>query len=163
MNKQEAKADAGKPRPTLVPVEAEKAIMYVREFGCMKYGDPDNWKRVEPSRYLDAALRHIMAYREDHNALDEESSLPPLWHALNDLAFIVALEWDEDFQRAEKSAHVLGKISHINLPDIVVGHPDPVGPKPHLSFCPKCGSIYLQWNTEKGCTECLDCGWEGPK
>ena len=111
MNKQEAKADAGKPRPTLVPVEAEKAIMYVREFGCMKYGDPDNWKRVEPSRYLDAALRHIMAYREDHNALDEESSLPPLWHALNDLAFIVALEWDEDFQRDKsyKSARYRGR------------------------------------------------------
>ena len=158
---QTAKRDAGKPRPTLVPVEAEKAIMYVREFGCMKYGDPDNWKRVEPSRYLDAALRHIMAYREDHSALDEESSLPPLWHALNDLAFIVALEWDEDFQRAEKTAHVLGKIGHIAAPGIATIHLDPVGPKGHLGICPSCGGGHLLWNPDKGVTKCCDCGWEG--
>lgn len=96
---QTAKRDAGKPRPTLVPVEAEEAIMYVREFGCQKYGDPENWKKVEPARYLDAALRHIMAYRKDHDYLDSESLLPPLWHALTDLAFVVALEFEKDSDR----------------------------------------------------------------
>lgn len=34
-----AKYDDGKPRPSLVPVEAIEAIMQVREFGKAKYAD----------------------------------------------------------------------------------------------------------------------------
>lgn len=41
-----AKADAGKPRPTLVPVSLMEAVTAVREYGCAKYHDPDNWRRV---------------------------------------------------------------------------------------------------------------------
>ena len=33
---QEAKQDAGKPRPTLVPVSLIEAVMAVREYGTMK-------------------------------------------------------------------------------------------------------------------------------
>lgn len=60
MNRQDAKADAGKPRPTLVPVSAIRAIMAVREYGCQKYHDPDNWRKVDPQRYRDAACRHLL-------------------------------------------------------------------------------------------------------
>ena len=44
MNKQEAKADAGKPKLTLVPRKILTAVARVREYGCEKYGDPENWK-----------------------------------------------------------------------------------------------------------------------
>lgn len=47
----DAKADAGKPRPTLVPVSLIEAVAAVRMFGCAKYHDPDNWRQVEPQRY----------------------------------------------------------------------------------------------------------------
>ena len=51
---QEAKADAGKPRLSLVPPAIIEAVGRVRTYGTEKYGDPDNWRKVEPDR-LDAA------------------------------------------------------------------------------------------------------------
>lgn len=90
---QTAKRDAGKPRPTLVPPRIIWAITRVREFGCKKYSDPENWKRVEPQRYRDAAYRHWLAYLENTDSIDEESGLPSLWHLLTDIGFLVALEW----------------------------------------------------------------------
>ena len=58
MSKQntEAKADSGKIRPTLVPASLVMAVANVREYGCKKYHDPENWKKVEPQRYLDATI-----------------------------------------------------------------------------------------------------------
>lgn len=88
-----AKRDAGKPRPTLVPVKAIRAIAAVREKGCQKYGDPENWRKVEPQRYRDAAYRHWLAYLENTDSIDEESGLPSLWHLLTDIGFLVVLEW----------------------------------------------------------------------
>lgn len=93
VSNQEAKADAGKPRPTLVPVSAIRAIMAVREYGCQKYHDPDNWREVDPQRYRDAACRHLLDYLEDHQAKDAESGLPALWHLLCNIAFLVEMEW----------------------------------------------------------------------
>lgn len=90
---QDAKADAGKPRPTLVPVSAVRAIMAVREYGCQKYHDPDNWRKVDPQRYRDVACRHLLDYLEDHQAKDAESGLPALWHLLCNIAFLVEMEW----------------------------------------------------------------------
>ena len=93
VSNQEAKADAGKPRPTLVPVSAIRAIMAVREYGCQKYHDPDNWRKVDPQRYRDAACRHLLDYLEDHQAKDAESGLPALWHLPCNIAFLVEMEW----------------------------------------------------------------------
>ena len=90
---QTAKRDAGKRRPTLVPPKIIWAITKVREFGCKKYKDPDNWKKVEPQRYRDAAYRHWLAYLENVDSIDEESGLPSLWHLLTDIGFLVVLEW----------------------------------------------------------------------
>ena len=43
---QDAKADHGKPRPSLVPPEAILAIAEVRAYGTDKYGSSDNWRMV---------------------------------------------------------------------------------------------------------------------
>lgn len=90
-----AKADAGKPRPTLVPVKAILAITAIREYGCKKYQDPDNWRKVDPQRHRDALYRHLLAYLEDPHGVDEESRLPNLWHLLTNAAFLAELEWPE--------------------------------------------------------------------
>lgn len=95
MNEQIAKADAGKPRPSLVPVALIRAVTAIREYGCRKYNDPDNWKRVEPQRYRDAAYRHWLAYL-DGEKRDPESGLPHLWHLACNIAFLIAMEWEED-------------------------------------------------------------------
>lgn len=96
---QAAKADAGKPRLTLVPVSIIWAIAYVREFGVKKYKDPENWRKVSPERYKDALLRHITAYIEDENSTDEESGLLHLWHAACNICFLIALRWKRDKER----------------------------------------------------------------
>ena len=89
---QESKSDGGKIRPTLVPTEIIRAIAKVREYGCEKYGDPENWRRVEPERYRDALYRHLLAYIDDPKSVDEESGLPHLWHLTTNAAFLCALE-----------------------------------------------------------------------
>lgn len=87
--RKEAKADAGKPRPTLVPPSLIWAVARVREYGTAKYGDPDNWKQVEPERYLDALCRHLLAVIKDPRSRDKESGLPHLWHAACNIAFLI--------------------------------------------------------------------------
>lgn len=94
MNDQTAKADHGKTRLTLVPTGIIRAIARVREYGTDKYGDPENWKRVEPQRYKDAAFRHFLAYLDDPFSVDEESGLPHLWHLACNIAFLIQLGGD---------------------------------------------------------------------
>lgn len=95
MNDQTIKADGGKIRPTLVPASLIRAVAEVREYGCKKYGDPGNWKRVEPQRYKDAAYRHWLAYLNGEK-VDAESGLPTLWHCACNLAFLIELEAEDD-------------------------------------------------------------------
>lgn len=90
-----AKADDGKPRPTLVPTALIRAVTAVREFGTAKYKDADNWKKVSPERYRDATYRHWLKYLDDPNGKDEESKLPHLWHIACNVAFLIALEGDD--------------------------------------------------------------------
>ncbi len=90
-----AKADDGKPRPTLVPTALIRAVTAVREFGTAKYKDADNWKTVSPERYRDATYRHWLKYLDDPNGKDEESKLPHLWHIACNVAFLIALEGDD--------------------------------------------------------------------
>ena len=87
----EAKHDQGKVRPTLVPSSLVLAVAKIREYGCEKYHDPDNWKQVEPQRYRDALYRHLLAYFNGEE-LDEESGLPHLHHAACNIAFLIEME-----------------------------------------------------------------------
>lgn len=94
-NNQTAKADKGKPRLTLVPRQIIWAIARIREYGNKKYGDPDNWRQVEPQRYRDAMMRHMLAYLDDPYGVDEESSLPHLWHLACNVAFLCEMEEEQ--------------------------------------------------------------------
>lgn len=88
---QEVKADQGKVRPTLVPASLVWAVAKIREYGCAKYGSPENWRKVEPQRYRDALYRHLLAYFSGETN-DEESGLPHLWHAATNIAFLIEME-----------------------------------------------------------------------
>ena len=92
---QEAKADAGKPRLTLVPMQIVFDVAEVREYGNRKYGDKDNWKKVTADRYREAAFRHFLKYIDDPDGVDEESDLPHLWHLACNIAFLCELERKE--------------------------------------------------------------------
>ena len=92
---QDAKADQGKAKLSLVPRKIIYDIAKVREYGTEKYHDPDNWKNVEPERYRDAAFRHFLSYLDDPQGVDEESGLPHLWHLACNIAFLCEMEGEE--------------------------------------------------------------------
>jgi hypothetical protein len=82
------KADGGKPRWTLLPMEPLEDVVRVLTVGATKYA-PGNWMRVpdaEP-RYLDAAFRHLAA-RVRGEILDPETGKPHLAHAVCCLLFV---------------------------------------------------------------------------
>lgn len=89
---QTVKADAGKPKLTLVPQQIIYDIAQVREYGCNKYHDPENWKKVDIQRYKDAAFRHFLAYLRDPKGVDEESGIEHYKHLACNIAFICELE-----------------------------------------------------------------------
>ena len=92
---QNAKSDAGKPKLTLVPQQIIYDIAEVREYGNEKYGDPDNWRTVEPERYRDAAFRHFLKYLSDPYGVDEESGISHLKHLACNIAFLCEMEKGE--------------------------------------------------------------------
>lgn len=96
---QEAKADIGKPRLSLIPSQIIRDIARVREYGNDKYSDPENWKTVEPERYRDAAYRHLLAYIDNPAGSDEESGLPHLWHLACNIAFLCEMEKGAEHER----------------------------------------------------------------
>ncbi len=89
---QRAKADYGKEELTLVPRRIIHDICAIRMYGNQKYGDPDNWKQVEPERYRNAAFRHFLAYLDDPYGVDAESGLPHRWHLACNIAFLCEME-----------------------------------------------------------------------
>ena len=89
---QEYKKDAGKPRIALVPMQILRDVAEVRGWAVdNKYHDPDNWKEVELDRYINAMLRHTIAFVEDMESKDEESGLYHQYHAETNWAFISEL------------------------------------------------------------------------
>ena len=94
MINQKIKADNGKPQLTLVPRQILFDIAYIRMYGNRKYpeGGKDNWKQVEVERYRDAMMRHMMAYLDDPDGVDDESGYPHLWHLACNVAFLCELE-----------------------------------------------------------------------
>lgn len=82
---------ARKPRLELVPMNILYDIAKVREYGTMKYGDPENWREVGVTYYLAALLRHVVPMVENINAVDPESGIEHRKHAACNLAFISAL------------------------------------------------------------------------
>lgn len=89
-----AKADKGKIQPTLVSPDLVKAVAEVRMFGTEKYHDPDNWKEVEPQRYLDALYRHLLAYIGGEEC-DLESGLSHLAHMGCNISFLLDRDYRE--------------------------------------------------------------------
>ena len=99
MTNQDAKADAGKLQITLVPTQIIRDIAEVRMYGNAKYHDPDNWRQVEPQRYRDALCRHLLAYIDDPKSVDEESGIPHLKHIACNVAFLCAMESENEERR----------------------------------------------------------------
>jgi len=94
------KYDGGKPRTDLLPPRTLLEIAKVLSFGAQKY-DPNNWKKVEDlqARYTAAALRHLMDHMVDPDAVDAESGIDTLAHAICCLMF----KLEDKLEKASKS------------------------------------------------------------
>jgi hypothetical protein len=83
------KFDSEKLRPSLLPMESLEVVTKVLMFGSAKYSD-HNWKIVPNARarYIDAALRHLMAsVRGEEN--DNESGMSHIAHCICCLLFVL--------------------------------------------------------------------------
>ena len=91
------KYDSNKPRMDLLPPRALLEVAKVLSFGAAKYA-PGNWKRVDnlQARYTAAALRHIADHMIDPNAVDEESHIDTLAHAICCLMFKLEDKLEKD-------------------------------------------------------------------
>ncbi len=85
------KHDDGKLPLDLLPFVAIEQMARVLAFGARKY-TAHGWRNVDKrSRYLAAALRHLVAYARGED-LDDDSGLPHLAHAMTCVAFLVEAE-----------------------------------------------------------------------
>lgn len=85
------KHDQGKPDLSLVPTIALELEARALMFGEGKYGRYNYTQGFEVSRLLAAALRHILAYRDNQDH-DPESGLHHLGHARACLAMLLHCE-----------------------------------------------------------------------
>jgi hypothetical protein len=83
------KFDDGKLRYDLTPAIAIEGIATVLTYGAKKY-KPNNWRSVDPQRYVGAFERHWQAYICGE-LIDSESGLPHLAHCMTNLAFLLEL------------------------------------------------------------------------
>ena len=92
LEQESEKYDDGKLRYSLIPTSTTKALAEVLTFGANKY-QPNGWRLIANAeeRYLDAAMRHLEAYRSGEK-LDSESGLSHLSHLLTNIAFLIHFE-----------------------------------------------------------------------
>lgn len=118
----EAKADAGKLELDLVPVQIVRDIAQVRMYGTAKCHDPENWRKVELRRYINALLRHTLAFIEDPDSVDDESGIPHYKHMACNMAFICELMKDRHVVRISAYEYFNRYITCIDKPPEACGN-----------------------------------------
>lgn len=91
------KFDADKIRFDLIPPIATEALAAVLTYGAKKY-KPNNWRSVDPERYVAAFERHWHAFISGE-LFDKESGLPHLAHCMTNLAFLLELNYKPELQQ----------------------------------------------------------------
>jgi len=83
------KFDSDKLQWRLLPWKALEEVAKVVTDGAVKYS-PDNWKYVKPfeDRYLDATIRHLVAYIQGE-VDDPDSGSNHLAHAVANMLFLI--------------------------------------------------------------------------
>lgn len=91
------KFDTNKLRFDLIPAIATESLAAVLTYGAKKY-KPNNWRSVDPQRYVAAFERHWHAYISGE-MLDKESGLPHLAHCMTNLTFLLELGYKPEQQQ----------------------------------------------------------------
>ena len=73
-------ASEGKGNPSLIPIDALRAVSKRFEDGATKYGR-DNWQQGIPlSRYVDSLYRHLWQFMEGDDTEDHAGAI--IWNAM---------------------------------------------------------------------------------
>ena len=96
MYDQEKKADAGKDRWDLLPMNQIQKVVKVLTDGAEKYGD-NGWRKVEPERFFAAMMRHIYSWRYEQKK-DKESGMNHMIHVICNAIFLA--EYDDKIKAA---------------------------------------------------------------
>lgn len=91
------KFDTDKLRFDLIPAIATESLAAVLTYGAKKY-KPNNWRSVDPQRYVAAFERHWHSYVSGER-LDKESGLPHLAHCMTNLSFLLELGFKPEQQQ----------------------------------------------------------------
>lgn len=85
------KADQGKEQIHLIDPSFILGVAKVLAHGAEKYG-ANNWRKCEdPTRYFDAAMRHLLAIAAGEE-LDSDSGLPHIHHVACNVMFMSCLK-----------------------------------------------------------------------
>lgn len=76
------KHDQNKRKLHMIPTEALNQEAQAFEIGAVKYGKWNFTRGLEVSRYLDSAMRHILAFKDGETMNVEEISLPEGRHTV---------------------------------------------------------------------------------
>ncbi len=80
-------------RPDLIPPEAEAALSKVYSFGTKKHGERD-WEldliKNPKEKHWESFCRHVLEHKSGKEK-DEESGLPPIYHAFCRLSMYITL------------------------------------------------------------------------
>lgn len=98
MYNQEKKADAGKDRWELLPINQIQKVVKVLTDGAAKYGD-NGWRSVDnpQERFYAAMMRHLYAWRTG-DKIDKESGFNHMIHVICNAIFLA--EFDESSENA---------------------------------------------------------------
>lgn len=98
MYNQEKKADAGKDRWELLPINQIQKVVKVLTDGAAKYGD-NGWRSVDnpQERFYAAMMRHLYAWRTG-DKIDKESGFNHMIHVICNAIFLA--EFDESSDNA---------------------------------------------------------------
>lgn len=87
------KYDQGKLEWTMYPWDAATEELKILMYGAEKY-EKDNWKKVEPDRYGNAIMRHVIAYLSGEK-IDPESGMSHLAHVRCNAAFLMYFDGEK--------------------------------------------------------------------
>ena len=128
MYNQEKKADAGKDRWELLPINQIQKVVKVLTDGAAKYGD-NGWRSVDnpQERFYAAMMRHLYAWRTG-DKIDKESGFNHMIHVICNAIFLA--EFDES------NENLFSKLLDMELPIRAVDEDDKK--EYHCRDCMKC-------------------------
>lgn len=103
MYNQEKKADAGKDRWELLPINQIRKVVKVLTDGAAKYGD-NGWRSVDnpQERFYAAMMRHLYEWRRGRKT-DKESGFNHMIHVICNAIFLAEFDDIEELQDKMKN------------------------------------------------------------